>query len=106
MRAGKLRHRITLQRNNPTRNFIGDPVPHWEDYATVDAEVCPLKGREFFDAQQVNAELTTRVRLRWLPGVKAEHRVKFNDRILEIASPPINVDERNRELVLMCRELA
>lgn len=105
MRAGKLRHRITLQRNEPVRNSIGDPIPHWVDYATVNAEVAPLKGREFFDAQQITSELTTRVRIRWLKGVKAEHRIVFNGRTLEIASPPINVDEKNWELVLMCREL-
>lgn len=105
MRAGKLRHLITLQRNEPDRNSIGDPIPHWVDYATVNAEVSPLKGREFFDAQQITSELTTRVRIRWLDGVKAEHRILFQDRTLEIASPPINVDEKKHELILMCREL-
>lgn len=106
MRAGKLRHRIVLQRNEPVRNALGDPIPNWVDYATVYAEVSPLKGREFFDAQQVNAELTTRVRIRWREGVKAEHRIVFRDRTLEIASPPININEKNHELVLMCKELA
>lgn len=105
MKAGRLRHVITLQRNEPTKNDLGEPTPNWVDYADCDAEIMPLRGREFFDAQQVNAELTTRVRIRWVEGVKAEHRVIFEGRTLEIASPPMNTDEKNRELVLMCKEV-
>lgn len=105
MRAGRLRHRVKLQRNEAEQNTMGEPVPVWVVYATVDAEVDPLKGNEFFGAQQINAELTTRVRVRWRPDIKAGDQIIFRERILLIATPPINVYEKNHELVLMCREL-
>ena len=105
MKAGKLRHRIKLQRNKAEQNVIGEPVPLWVDYSETDAEVDPLKGREFFGAQQINTDLTTRVRLRWQPGVKAGDRILFHDRVLLVATPPINIAEKNHELVLMCREI-
>lgn len=104
MRAGKLRHRITLQHNQPARNDLGEPQPAWVDYAMVDAEVAPLVGKEFFSAQQINSELSIKVRIRWRPGVKAGDQIVFKNRTLLIASPPINVNEKNHELVLMCRE--
>ena len=105
MKAGKLRHQVTLQRNRPEQNLLGEPLPNWIDYATdIPAEVAPLVGKEFYGAQQINTELTTRVRLRWRSDVKAGDRVAFKERLFLIATPPINVQEKNHELVLMCRE--
>ena len=105
MKAGKLRHQITLQRNHPEQSALGEPLPNWVDYAVnIAAEVAPLVGKEFYGAQQINTELTTRVRLRWRDGVKAGDRIAFKERLFLIATPPINVNEKNHELVLMCRE--
>lgn len=105
MKAGKLRHKITLQHNRPQQNPLGEPLPDWVDYAdNLSAEVVPLNGKEFYGAQQINTELTTKIRIRWCPNVKAGDRVIFKERLFLIATPPINVDEKNHELVLMCRE--
>ena len=105
MKSGKLRHQITLQRNHPEHSSLGEPLPNWVDYAVNSAaEVAPLVGKEFYGAQQINTELTTRVRLRWRDGVKAGDRIAFKERLFLIATPPINVNEKNHELVLMCRE--
>lgn len=105
MKAGKLRHKINLQRNYPEQNPLGEPLPNWINYAAdIAAEVAPLVGKEFYGAQQINTELTSKVRLRWRDGVKAGDRVVFKNRLFLIATPPINVNEKNHELILMCRE--
>lgn len=105
MRAGDLRHRVTIQQQ------VGkgkDPVTKetretWQDVATVWAAVEPLRGREYFQAMETESEAVTRVRIRYRPGVTNEMRVQYGDRILYIQGV-IDVDERHRELQLMCVE--
>lgn len=104
IRAGELRHRVTIQQNNSTsRDAVGAEVPNWQDVATVWAAVEPLRGREYLESQQVNAEVDTRIRIRHYPGITPDMRVIWGSRIYEIEAV-INVDERDREIHLMCRE--
>jgi len=103
MRAGKLKKRVVIQKNTPTQDAYGSEVESWATFATRWASVEPLKGQEFFAAQQTDAALTVAFRLRYLAGVTTEMRVSYNSRLFDIHSA-INVDERNRELILMCTE--
>lgn len=104
MRAGQLRHRVTIQQFTQTQNEYGEIVEGWTTFATVWAAVEPLRGREFWDAQQLNAEVTARIRLRYLSGVGPTMRVVYDGRTFEVDSV-IDVDERHRELQLMCKEV-
>jgi len=104
MRAGALRHRLTIQETiegKDDRNTV--TVTGWQDIATVWAAVEPLRGREYFQMQNTQSELTVRVRIRYLPGVAGAMRVIYGDRIFNIQSV-IDVDERRREMELMCTE--
>lgn len=104
MRAGRLRHRVTIQQCTETQNSYGEAVKEWTDYATVWASVEPAKGREFWESQQVNAEITGTVVMRYLAGVKSKMRVLYDGRVFEILAV-INPDERNRELQLAVKEM-
>lgn len=104
MRPGKLRHRITLQQVTRTPDGIGGYTETWTDVATVWAAVEPLRGRELFDAEQVQSEITHRVRIRYRSGVDSSMRVRFGARLFRIQSV-IDVDERHREIQLMCQEV-
>ena len=103
MQIGKLRHRITLQKQVNTVNDYGAAVTTWKNVATVWADVRPLSGREYFSAQQVQSEITTQIWLRHLDGIKPSMRVKFGKRFFEIVSV-LNTQERNVSLQLMCKE--
>lgn len=107
MRAGDLTNRILIQRPVDTgrRNQVGEPEIIWADVCTVWAAVEPVRGREYWAAQQVNGEATVRIRMRYRPGIDRTMRVLFGGRILQLISPPINVQERNVELQLMCVEV-
>lgn len=104
MRAGELRHRITIQEQGETKDSFGADTLTWQDFATVWAAIEPLQGREYFAAQQVHAEVTTKIRIRYLPGVKPSMLVLFGNRKFNILAVT-NSNERNRELVLMAKEL-
>jgi len=103
MRAGKLRETITIQQPNETQNAYGEIVQAWTTFATSRASVEPLQGREYFASKSVNADITIRFRMRYISGVTAKMRVLYGSMTFDIQSV-INVNERDRELVLMCKE--
>lgn len=104
MQAGNLRNRIVVQDKSVTQNAYGEEVITWTAVASVWAAIEPLMGREFMAAQQVQAEVTTRIRLRYISGLAPEMRVLFGGRVFEILSVQ-HVYERRRELILMCKEV-
>jgi SPP1 family predicted phage head-tail adaptor len=105
MLAGRLRHRVTIEHKVKTYNEFNEEIEEWKPFATVMAGVEPLRGREYLAAQQMQAVVDHRVVMRWRNGVLPTMRINFKGRIFEIVGPPINPDEKNRELHLMCREL-
>lgn len=104
MRAGTLRHRVTLQDRAKARDDLGAEIIVWVDIATVWGAVEPISGREFFDAQALNAEVTTLIRIRYLNGVVPTMRVAWSGHTYNILSV-IEPETRRRELHLMCKEL-
>lgn len=104
MRAGTLRHKVTIQKTgSQTLDSSRQPVDLWVKVADVWAAVEPLSGRELVIAQQQQPDVTHRVRMRARDDVTAKMRVRHGGRTLYIESAT-NVDERDRELHLMCRE--
>ncbi|HEI8511243.1 TPA: phage head closure protein [Proteus mirabilis] len=102
--AGRFRHIITLQQPEPKPNRISGDEVIWRDVLKdIHASVEPLRGREYFQAQQVQSETTFRIRMRWFPQVKSTMRVCFGSRIFNIVAI-IDPEERHRELQLMCKE--
>ena len=106
MRAGSLRHRVTLQRQELVFGELGAPLHNkvWKDVATVWASVEAVSGREFFASQQVQSEVTHKVTIRFLPGVTADMRIVHGGRVFGIVAPL--PDNRGTRLVLMCREVS
>jgi SPP1 family predicted phage head-tail adaptor len=110
MRAGELRHRVTITGANEVSDghhgFTDAPIVIAK---RVPASVETLSGRELETAQQIDPRSTHAVRLRYRTGVKAGqaltyHDGRVGDRPFEIVAPPQDVDERHRELNLLCRE--
>lgn len=104
MRAGQLHEQVIIQEKSVTRDALGAEVVTWVTHAEVWASIEPLRGREYLDARQVQADVDTRIRHRYLPTVTPSMRVLWGARVYEIVSPPIHVGERRRETHLMCRE--
>lgn len=104
MRAGDYRHFVTIQEPVETTDDLGQAVTTYRDTATVHAAVEPLEGRELFAAQAIHAEVTTRVRIRFRPGVTSRHRIVYGARIMNVLSV-IDPEERHREIVMLCSEV-
>jgi SPP1 family predicted phage head-tail adaptor len=67
------------------------------------AQAMPLRGREFFQAAQVQGEITTRFRIRYRPGLDETMRVVWNGGYYEIKAPPIDVDGGGEWIDLMTK---
>jgi phage head-tail adaptor, putative, SPP1 family len=102
MRAGELRHRVTVQQELFTKDTVtGENVSGWQDVCTVWAAVEPVRGREYFRTFETHSRQTTRIRIRYRSGITSDMRVKFGDDIAYIHSV-INFENKNQELLLVC----
>ena len=102
MQAGRLDQRVTIERQSTTPGPLGQPVNVWAPLMTVWAAVDPLVGREYIAAGAMQSQVTTRVRMRYRPGIKATDRVIHDGKTYGIVSV-IDVRSQGRELVLMCK---
>lgn len=104
MKFGRLRHRVRIDEKMATRNGFGEEVITWSQVGVFWASVEPLRGREFVEMRQAHADVTTRIRLRVQDmTITPAMLATYDGREFEIESV-IEVNERGRELHLMCRE--
>ncbi|MDO4810541.1 MAG: phage head closure protein [Eubacteriales bacterium] len=105
---GQMRNRITIQRHNGQVDRYGDPLEldssSWVPVATVWAAVDPVSGREFYEAQQSQSEVSYKVRCRYRSDIVPGMRIIFGNHTLEIVSV-IDWSMRHEHLLLMCREV-
>ncbi len=109
MKAGQLRHRVTIERPISTRNAHGQPITVWEVFKPrVAMKVTELVGRELYNAQQIQPDITLSVECRWLRDILPTFRLLWHDvngpRTLHIQTPPINADGRRFGMTLLCKE--
>lgn len=103
--SGDLKHRVTIQKRTMTSNGFGGWVETWTDICTVWGNYNPLSGRELLAQQQVNAQITVDVQIRYrediLPLAVPIRRIVYkgiNHNVLGC----IDVDNAHVELRLQC----
>ncbi|MBS7827364.1 phage head closure protein [Wohlfahrtiimonas chitiniclastica] len=85
MRAGQLRHRITLQNQTMSNNGFQEIV--WQDYRKdVAAKVEPLSGNAVISANAEHSKVVARIQLRFDAKITAKMRVIFRDEHYKIAA--------------------
>ena len=110
MRAGILRHRVTIQQMVETSDgHHGLDETATTVAARIPAYVQPLAGRALERAQQIDPRTTHQVDLRHRTGLATGQAVIFHDpddgdRTFEIVAPPTDVLEQRRTLRLLCKE--
>ena len=101
--SGQLRHRITIQSATETQDTYGEPIKTWSTFLTTWASVEPLKGREYWESQQINAQLSHKITMRHYPGLNPKMRVSWDDRTFKI-NTIMNDFERDKKIVMMVTE--
>lgn len=104
MKAGRLRHRMEIQRDNPSRDELGQPVENWVTLDSVNVRLVGLSGREFISRAGESAEMTHRIEMRAYPGLTNKDRLKFGSRIFEILYVA-DIEGRGVEMHVPVKEL-
>ena len=108
MRAGDLRHRVSLQRQAASKDSFGQRLLTWETMTQMQCRISPISGKEAAIAGQMRSEITHEISCRYRPEfadpkIASTYRILFGNRIFNISSS-VNRDERNREMTLMVVE--
>ncbi|MBS4191747.1 phage head closure protein [Bacillus sp. FJAT-49705] len=104
--ASKLNKRISILRPpDPEKDVdeAGQPLDEWIPVAETWASIEPLRGRELFAAMQVNAEVTTKITVRYRKGLDRMMKALHNEIEFEFLYV-INPKYANKELQIMCKE--
>jgi len=105
LRAGDLRDRVEVQEDQGTeKDQYKQPIPDWQTVETRWANVSGLSGREYWQAQQAQAETTYRVEMRYsarLAALGSKARLVWDGKTLEVESV-IDPDGLKERLLLMC----
>lgn len=84
MRAGQLKHRITLLTYTATgRDGMGQPIKGWTEAPPIWADVRFISGREFVRADKETSEATASIRIRTRP-VTTAMRVRYKGVLYDI----------------------
>ena len=108
LRAGELKHPLTIQTRAITQDTLGGQAVTWTDLAHVRAHIAPLSGRELLAAQAVQSEVTHQITVRYQtifanPKTVAAYRAIYKGRIFNFG-PSTNQDERNRVVIISATE--
>lgn len=96
--AGERDRRVVIEQKQTTKNGIGEEVVTWVTFDTRWASVKPIRGREFFAAEQTQSSVDYRVNLLKPLSLTREMRIKHGSITMDIVSI---IDNRD-ELEVMC----
>lgn len=100
----KYRNRVTFQKKEKAKDKEGNTVTQWVDQFTVWASIKGLRGRELIDAGAQAVKISTRIYIRYRPGVTHDMRITFGSRIFDIVNVN-NIEERNIEYEILANEV-
>lgn len=105
MKAGRMKHRITIQALTETQLPSGQITGEWEDYVTVWAEINCTSATVLDESGAVQHEGLYRFYIRHRDDITAEMRVIWNNRIFTMVAPPADWKMDNLGMTLITKEL-
>lgn len=100
---GALRRRLRIEAPQRSPDGGGGAVVDWQLVAEVWARIAPVSGRERAYAEQIAAEVSHRITIRYRGDVEPRMRLCADDRVFAIEAV-FDPDERRRRLVCLARE--
>lgn len=104
MRAGPMRHRVTIQRRATGVDAAGGVLDSWEDVATRWASMDRANGSEVWASAQRSGRVPSVFRLRYLADVVPAMRLVFDGRVYNILSA-VDQSGLREELTVSAEEL-
>lgn len=106
MKAGTLRHRLTLERKATWTDAMGARHSDWKVTAQHWGRVRALSNREVEGgaAPGISTETDYEATLRWPVELAPGDRLRFRGTILDVLSI-VDAQERRRSVTVLCREV-
>lgn len=101
--VGRLRKRIIILHYAEVENEMGHTETKLVPLKTVWAEVRPLRGKEYVEANMLDATTTYRVTIRYFSGLTEEMYIEYNGQNLAITSI-CDIEMRHKYYEIMCVE--
>ena len=102
MRAGALRHLVTIQSPVKTKDS-GIVVTTWVDQGECRASIEVMKSYDKAAAQTTMPGADVTITMRWVSWLQSNMRIVRGNTVYSILGQPNNIDGRNRELILTCQ---
>lgn len=104
VRAGELRHLLTVQRLSTTQDEYGTPVEAWADLTPdIWGAIRPLSGKEISDGDRINGRTTHRIQIRSDFTISNDDRIKYGTRFFNVASIRL-IEEISKTYVILAEE--
>lgn len=101
MRAGKLRHHITIQHQSLAQDpNTGAMVHEWAELTKTFASIEPLSARDFIAASAVQSEVIARIVIRYRDDVEAGMRILHRGKVYTIKGVLADTDSGLEYLTL------
>ena len=97
MNIGRLNKRIEILKKDDTPNALNQKSKGLVHVKTVWASVAPVRGAERYEVQKLREEITYRIYIRWISGIRADMYIRYKGRLYEIQSV-IDVDMERKML--------
>lgn len=101
--AGKLRTKITIERETSTPDSQGGQSLAWSTHATIKAYLKPMSGGERLQAMRLEANQTHRIYIRYRDDLLTTDRIVIGNRKFQIRAL-INIEERNKWIEIYADE--
>lgn len=101
--SSRLNKRITMEENNTTPDGSGGFISSWTEFASVWAEIEPIKYEENFISGQVQNKATHSITIRYINSLKPSMRINYSNRIFNIVSV-FNHMEQNQVITIIAEE--
>lgn len=105
MNPGKLNKRIQFVTKGEGTDSSGFPIDKEIVMRTVWGSIKGLRGREYYKANQVQAQDNKIVNCRYFKGLEKDWFIKYNDKLYNITSIN-NLNEANIEYEIHCDEVS
>ena len=104
MIIGKRQKRVGIQTKQTVCTDTGASIHTWVTEKTVWAHIVPASGKELFAGEQVKAEVTHKITMRFYSAMITEKRILYGTRVFDVNFIK-NIDERDCYQEMLCKEV-
>lgn len=101
--SGEFNTRVTIEKLDAGQDGYGGPAITWSTYATWWCRINPVSGKESYADQAIQAQANYKMDGSFVAGVTAKMRVNNHGVLYEIASPPLDWDDRHAYMTLLAK---